>query len=78
MPPSSRISVFLLLLYAHPDQASGRFWERVDETLLGVGVACVLGVGVPTLRERRNQSRTSPVRGTRMTSPRPRPPWPRP
>jgi hypothetical protein len=58
-PVFSTFLVFLLLLYAHPDQASGRFWERVDETLLGVGVACVLGLVVPMLRERRFRSRTS-------------------
>jgi hypothetical protein len=54
----STFLVFLLLLYAHPDQASGRFWERIDETLLGVGVACVCGLLVPMLRERLRSSRT--------------------
>ena len=50
-PVFSTFLVFLLLLHAHPDQASGRFWERVDETLLGVGVACVCGLLVPMLRD---------------------------
>jgi hypothetical protein len=59
-PVFSTFLVFLLLLYAHPDQASGRFWERINETLLGVGVACVLGLLVPMFRERRRATRTSP------------------
>jgi hypothetical protein len=66
-PVFSTFLVFLLLLYAHPDQASGRFWERIDETLLGVGVAFVCGLLLPALRDR-----------VRKTSPRPRPPSPRP
>jgi uncharacterized membrane protein YccC len=58
-PVFSTFLVFLLLLYAHPDQASGRFWERIDETLLGVGVACVCGLIVPMLRARPRSSRTA-------------------
>jgi len=45
--------VFLLLLYAHSEEASGRFWERIGETVLGVGVAFVCGLLVPMVRERR-------------------------
>jgi hypothetical protein len=52
-PMFSTFLVFLLLLYAHPDQAAGRFWERITETVLGVGVALVFGLLVPLLRERR-------------------------
>ncbi len=60
-PMFSTFLVFLLLLFAHPDQASGRFWERITETLLGVGVACVCGLLIPMLRERRRpSSRLSP------------------
>ena len=55
-PMFSTFLVFLLLLYAHPDQAAGRFWERIGETLLGVGVAFVFGLLVPLLRERRRRS----------------------
>ena len=58
-PMFSTFLVFLLLLYSHPDQASGRFWERITETLLGVGVACVCGLLIPMLRERRRSRRLS-------------------
>jgi len=39
--------VFLLLLSSHPQDAQGRFFERLGETLLGVGLAFVFGVTVP-------------------------------
>ena len=55
-PVFSTFLVFLLLLYSHPEQAAGRFWERVTETLLGVGVAFVFGLLVPLLRDRRRRS----------------------
>jgi hypothetical protein len=60
-PAFTTFLVFLLLLYSHPDQASGRFWERIGETLLGVGVASVCGLIVPMLRERRRRSRAAPA-----------------
>ena len=41
--------VILLLVYGAPNQAAGRFLERVGETLLGVGVALVFGVVWPAL-----------------------------
>ena len=50
-PAFTTFLVFLLLLYAHPDQASSRFWERTSETALGVGVACICGLLIPILRE---------------------------
>ena len=59
----STFLVFLLLLYAHPERASGRFWERIGETLLGVGVACVCRLLVPVLRERSGRSGTAPASG---------------
>ena len=59
-PVFSTFLVFLLLLYSHPDEASSRFWERITETVLGVGVACVFGLLVPMLRARRR--RPEPVR----------------
>jgi hypothetical protein len=71
-PVFSTFLVFLLLLYAHPDQASGRFWERINETLLGVGVACVCGLLIPMLRQRR------PIRTTSPPSPPAPPASPRP
>jgi hypothetical protein len=43
----------LLLIYGSPDQADGRFLERVGETLVGVAVALVLGVAVPVRRRQR-------------------------
>ena len=55
-PMFSTFLVFLLLLYAHPDQAAGRFLERIGETLLGVGVAFVFGLLVPMLRDRRRRA----------------------
>lgn len=45
--------VFLLLLYATPEDAGARFDERLGETLLGVGIAYLFGVGVPTIHRRR-------------------------
>jgi len=39
--------VILLLVYGSPNQAEGRFLERVGETLLGVGVALFFGVALP-------------------------------
>jgi hypothetical protein len=48
--------------YGTPDQASGRFLERVGETLLGVGVALLSGVVAPALR--RSGARTSARSGS--------------
>jgi uncharacterized membrane protein YccC len=42
--------VILLLVYGTPNQAAGRFLERVAETLLGVGVALFFGIALPALR----------------------------
>jgi uncharacterized membrane protein YccC len=39
--------VFLLLLASDPDAAASRFGERVGETLLGVGLACLFGLLLP-------------------------------
>ena len=41
--------VFVLLLYGSPQDAASRFDERVGETLLGVGLAYLFGVVVPSL-----------------------------
>jgi hypothetical protein len=45
--------VISLLIYGAPGTAQGRFNERVLETLLGVGVAAVLGVAIPAWRSKR-------------------------
>ena len=44
--------VILLIVYGSPEDVSGRFLERVGETLLGVGVALLFGVAVPAMRRR--------------------------
>lgn len=44
--------VFLLLLYATPEDAGSRFVERLGETLLGVGIAYVFGLAIPALGRR--------------------------
>jgi hypothetical protein len=45
--------VFLLLLYSRPQDAASRFDERLLETVLGVAIAYVFGLGLPALRRRR-------------------------
>lgn len=49
--------VFLLLLYATPEDAGERFNERLGETLLGVAIAYVFGLTIPALRRRRRMHR---------------------
>lgn len=44
--------VFLLLLHADPADAGSRLAERVGETLLGVGIAYLFGLGLPALAAR--------------------------
>ena len=44
--------VFLLLLHADVEQAEARFAERVGETLLGVGLAYLFGLALPTVTRR--------------------------
>jgi uncharacterized membrane protein YccC len=46
-PLFTTLLVFLLMLYGAPQQASGRFWERITETLAGVAVAYFFGFLVP-------------------------------
>jgi fusaric acid resistance family protein len=50
-PAFSTFLVFLLLLYSHPSSAASRFDERVLETLLGVGLAYLFGLAIPSLFE---------------------------
>jgi hypothetical protein len=52
VPAFTTFLVFLLLLYSHPQDAVSRFGERVLETLLGVGIAYLFGLALPTLAER--------------------------
>ncbi len=56
-PAFTTFLVFLMLLYGNPGQAVDRFWERVLETLFGIGVAYFFGILVPQLmRRRRSQA----------------------
>ncbi len=54
--------VFLLLLYSDPQDAESRFNERLLETLLGVGLAYLFGLGLPALAERRRGRPSSKIR----------------
>jgi hypothetical protein len=49
-PLFTTLLVFLLMLYGAPQQASGRFWERMSETLAGVAVAYFFGLLVLQLQ----------------------------
>lgn len=51
-PAFTTFLVFLLLLYGRPQDAASRFDERVLETLLGVGIAYVFGLGLPALADK--------------------------
>lgn len=51
-PAFTTCLVFLLLLYGSPQDAEHRFFERLLETVLGVAVALLFGVAVPSLRNR--------------------------
>ena len=53
LPSLTTFLVFVLLLQDDPGQGTERFWERVLETGIGVGVAAVFGLIVPALLERR-------------------------
>ena len=51
-PAFTTVLVFLLLLYARPQDAASRFSERVLETVLGVGIAYAFGLGLPSVVRR--------------------------
>src|SRR4051794_4669762 len=51
--------LILLLVYQSPEQAQGRFLERLGETLLGVGIALLFGVALPTMRQPRAKNATT-------------------
>ncbi|MDO8208855.1 FUSC family protein [Conexibacter sp. CPCC 206217] len=58
-PAFTTFIVFLLLLYAEPQDAGARLGERVGETLLGVGLAYLFGLALPALALRTRQRRPS-------------------
>jgi hypothetical protein len=45
--------VFLLLLYSNAESAGSRFAERLGDTLLGVGLAYLLWLALPSIARRR-------------------------
>jgi len=52
VPAFTTFLLFLLLLYAHPQDAASRFGERLLETLLGVAIAYLFGLLLPPLTRR--------------------------
>ncbi len=58
-PAFTTFLVFLLLLYSRPQDAGSRLDERLLETLLGVGVAYVFGLGLPAISRARTRDRTT-------------------
>jgi uncharacterized membrane protein YccC len=48
--------LILLLVYQRPEQADNRFFERLVETVVGVGIALFFGVAVPSMRRQRSDS----------------------
>lgn len=52
-PAFTTFLVFLLLLYADPQDATSRFNERFLETVLGVGIAYLFGLAIPAVSARR-------------------------
>jgi hypothetical protein len=57
MPAFTTFLVFLLMLAASPEQAQSRFWERLLETLFGVGVAVAVGLLAPAWARSRGDRR---------------------
>jgi len=55
-PMFTTFLVFLLLLVDNPQETTGRFLERMGETLLGVTLAVIFGMAVPALLTRRQRS----------------------
>ena len=54
LPTLTTYLVFVMLLASDPSDAATRFWERVVETGLGVGLASIAGIVVlPALVRRR-------------------------
>jgi len=55
IPAFTTFLVFLLLLYADPQDAASRFGERVLETVLGVSIAYLFGLVLPSLARRESK-----------------------
>jgi len=51
--------LILLLVYQSPEQAHTRFFERLVETVVGVGIALFFGVALPSMRRQRTESAAS-------------------
>jgi hypothetical protein len=47
--------VVVMLLHEHPEQTGQKVSERVGETLVGVGLALLFGIGLPALAARRHR-----------------------
>ena len=58
-PAFTTFIVFLLLLHSNPGTAAERFGERVTETFLGVAIAYLFGVALPTLGSLSRRTTTS-------------------
>ena len=54
-PAFTTFLVFLLLLYSHPSSAASRFNERLLETVLGVALAYLFGLAIPSLLQSERQ-----------------------
>lgn len=48
--------VFVMLLRSEPDQTSQKVGERVGETVIGVALAVLFGIGIPALTSRARRS----------------------
>lgn len=59
LPTFTTYLVFLMLLAGHPADAGSRFWERVVETALGIGVAAAASLVVLPVLERRSRPRVT-------------------
>ncbi len=57
LPALTTFLAFVMLLYDDPGGGTARFWERVLETMLGVGAAAVFGLLLPALLDRYDERR---------------------
>ncbi|HET7822046.1 MAG TPA: FUSC family protein [Ornithinibacter sp.] len=58
------VLVFVMLLHEHPEQTAQKVGERLGETLVGVGLAVLFGLGVPAVAGRL-AARSEPAPGLR-------------
>ena len=63
-PAFTTCLVFLLLVQSNPSSAASRFGECVSETVLGVGLAYIVGLAMPDLLRRRRTSTTTRSAGS--------------